>query len=82
MSFKDDESNKRSKLFGKQCLGTLKLDRMTREMGDVEEFKLVVSRRKKRVSRIRNSCDSNVPLSVNDNENDNFNDINCEPLFG
>lgn len=55
---------------------------MTCKMGDVEEFKLVVSRRKKRVSHIRNSCDSNVPLSVNDNDNDNFNDINCEALFG
>ncbi|XP_031843006.1 SRR1-like protein isoform X2 [Nomia melanderi] len=55
---------------------------MTREMGDVEEFKLVVSRRKKRVSHIRNKCDSNVPLSVNDNENDHFNDVNCESLFG
>ncbi|XP_033322384.2 SRR1-like protein [Megalopta genalis] len=49
----------------------------TRENG---EFKLV-SRRKKRMPRLRNNGDPNVPLPDSDND-DNFSNINCEALFG
>ncbi|XP_076651632.1 SRR1-like protein [Halictus rubicundus] len=47
---------------------------------DTGEFQLV-SRRKKRVSRVRSSCDRNVHLPENDNE-ENFSDVDCEALFG
>ncbi|XP_076295047.1 SRR1-like protein isoform X2 [Lasioglossum baleicum] len=53
---------------------------MACETRDTGEFKLV-SRRKKRVSRVRNSSDPNVPLPEDDND-DNFSDVNCEVLFG